>query len=472
MRLPFRIRTAEARRPCPFRLPLALALSFAGCSHTVPPPDLVIVSVDTTRADHLGIYGAGRATDLEVTEPGSPRWLSAQGTTWDWCWAPAGKTIPSLGSLWTGKEPLEHGALAHVTALQGRSFAEELRDRGYRCFARCANASVLPDLGFARGFEDYALRPKEREDQVGPELLALAAPVVKAREPLLLWAHFMAPHQPYTPPPEDDLYGSGPGPTGDNATLKSLNLDPSLATPEVVSHLRGLYDGEIHRSSRMVRDFLLGLDRAYREAGRGTLLENAVVVYTADHGEELAERHGYFMHAKSLFASVTHVPLVIAGPGFAMGRRIADPVSLEDVIPLALHRDPPARRIFVSVWQRDFYALRDSRWTLIHRASDRYPLGPPEPPLRGAFPYPRFALYDRREDPGERHDLAAARPEILARLLGELNDWFDGLRIADPLPMSGVDPQMLESLGYAEGFEDDRTRPWSVDRWRREFSPR
>ena len=321
-----------------------LALCSCGCDTGPKELDVIVVTVDTLRADRLGLYGAERETDLAADEPWSPRWLGARGTVFESCWAPAGKTVPSLATLWTGREPLEHGALTHMTVMQGPTYAEELRQRGYRTFGRCANASVVPAYGIHRGFEDYALRPKQREPEVGDDLLQLAAPALEAGEPLLLWAHFMAPHQPYAPPAEHDLWSDPDGPRGDNDTLFRLNREPEAADPETTAQLKALYDGDVRYASSMARDFLAGLDALYREAGRGGLLENAVVVFSSDHGEELGDRHGYFLHAKSLYAGVTRVPLVIAGPGWTAGERRAGGVALADVLPLAMGREPAGRR--------------------------------------------------------------------------------------------------------------------------------
>lgn len=426
----------------------------------------MIVSVDTLRADRLGIYGAARATDLDVDDAWSPRWLAAHGTVFEQCWAPAGKTIPALASLWTGREPLEHGAVTHLSLCQGPTFAEELRAQGWRTFARGANASVEPAYGIHRGFEDHALRPRELEPRVGEDLLELAAPVVRERGRLLLWAHYMAPHQPYEPPPEDDLWSDPAGARGDNETLYALHREPARADPARVAQLRALYDGELHRSARLVAAFLAGLDRVYRAAGRGGLLDNAVVVFTSDHGEELGDRHGYFLHAKSLSSGVIRVPLVVAGPGWPAGERRAAGLALADVVPLALGRAPTPRRYFVATWQREFWSIRDERWTLIHHPCAHLADGPWEPPYPdtgGRYPYPEVALFDRGADPLEQVDVAAAHPAEVARLLEALGAWLDGLDLVEVQSFPGADPALLEKLVHPEWFARDGCRPRRVE---------
>ena len=441
-------------------------LFLAACSRGSGPDfDLILVSVDTLRADRMSLYGADRATDLTVDDPWSPPWLAARGTTWESCWAPAGKTIPSLATLFTGLEPLEHGALAHVTPIQGPSFAERLREEGFRTFARVANRSVTEGLGFARGFEDFAIRAKAEEPRVGSELLALARPAIEGGERLLLWAHYMAPHQPYAPPKEYGFSTESPGPSGDNATLAAIHREPSLATAETVEHLRTLYDGEVRYASSLVAQFLAGLDQSYRASGRGGLLDNAVVVLFSDHGEELGDRHGYFLHAKSLYSAVIRVPLVIAGVGIETGTRSELPIALADVLPWLVDGQAPERSYFVASWQGDFFSIRDRRWTLVHSPCDSYPDGPREPP-QAPYPYPEVALFDRSADPLELRDVAAEHPEETRRLLRALNAWYETLVLAAPRTIDGVDPDMLEELGYADGFTQEGCTPWPAERWR------
>lgn len=430
--------------------------------------DLIVVTVDTLRADRMALYGAERATDLDADEPWSPRWLAAQGTTFEECWAPAGKTVPALATLWTGLEPLEHGAVTHMTTMQGRSFAEELEEQGYRTAARCANASVVPEYGIYRGFEDAARRPKLAEPRVGEDLLEFAAPVVARGQRLLLWAHYMAPHQPYAPPPEDDLWSDPAGPPGTNQELYALHTDPARATPEALTQMRALYDGDLRTASGLVRDFLAGLDRLYRDSGRGGLLDNAVVVFTSDHGEELGDRHGYFLHAKSLSSGVIRVPLVLAGPGWGGGGRRAEAVALADVLPLAMGREPAPREYFVASWQREFWSIRDARWTLVHHPCEHLPDGPHEPPYPeqgGRYPYPRVALFDRAADPLEQRDVAAEHPAETARLLRALSAWLDGLDLVavQPFPRTEANSRALDQLVHPEWFALDGCRPEAVD---------
>jgi len=375
--------------------------------------------------------------------------------------------VPSLATFWTGLPPVDHGAVDNFHVLQAPTRAEDCRRQGWDTVGAVANRALGQPLGFERGFAAWGLFAGPREPLMARSLTTRAAESIREGRQLLLWAHYMAPHQPYTPPPPDDTRWAGPeGPPADNDNLYALHRNPELATPEVVSRFRALYDGEVHTALGYVQELLQGLDRAYREAGRGGLLENAVVVFFADHGEELGDRHGYFLHAKSLYSGVIRVPLVIAGPGVAAGRRVAAPVALGEVLPAVLADrvgelgkagDGP-ERLFVASWKQRYWAVRDARWTLVHNpCSD--PAGPREPPRDAAYPYPELALYDRAADPLEQRDVAAEHPGEVRRLLAGLDAWWRARRPLPPLRPDQVrsdvaPPADLQALGYLGDGEE------------------
>ena len=445
-----------------------LFLLAAACGRSGAPsgPDLIFVSIDTLRADRLSLYGAPRDTDGADGDPWSLRWLAAQGVAYESCWAAAGQTVPSLGSFWTGRAPLEHGGISNLHPVQLPSAAEGLRAQGYVGHARVANRCLTPDIGLRRGFASYAIRHGPQEAQIPVELAGLAAPEITAGRRLLLWAHFMAPHQPYAPPPPNDRrYTEQTDPPGSNDVLYQLHRSPNLADAATVEHLRGLYDGEVATACGYVQDLLRRLDAAYRAAGRGGLLDNAVVVFFADHGEELADHHGYFMHAKSLYSGVVRVPLVIAGRGFAAGEREPAPLGLWEVLPLVLEGRAPSGRPWCAAWKGRFYAVRDARWTLVHNPCEDA-RGPLEPPEDVPYFYPAVALYDRQADPLEQHDVAAAHPDEVRRLLAALRAWYHELQILPVEDATDSANPAIQELGYAEtsGGATD-CPPWAAERW-------
>jgi arylsulfatase A-like enzyme len=431
--------------------------------------DLIFVSIDTLRADHLPFYGYSRATAGDPSLAHSLAWLADQGAVYDSVWAPIGKTMPSLASFWTGMFPLEHGAISNPTLLSIPTYVQSLADAGFTTHARVANRALGRGMGLDAGFLSYEVLPKEREPEIPEALLELSRPVIAQGEPLMLWAHFMAPHQPYTPAPGlANRFTDRPNTPADNEALYGFHADPASLDEETKQALIGLYDAEILTASGYVQELLSGLDRAYREAGRGSLLEAATVVFFSDHGEELAERHGYFMHAKSLYRGVLHVPLVIAGRG-RQAARIAEPRSLLDVLPELFAGKTPSREVWAASWQTQFYALRDARWTLIHNpAGDRH--GPIEMPREIGYPYAELELYDRLADPLELQNIAAKHPAEVERLLKRMNLWYLGIKQRKAQFLPGTDPlevqKRMAALGYLDEVPEALVAPWTVEQWK------
>jgi arylsulfatase A-like enzyme len=431
--------------------------------------DLIFVSIDTLRADHLPFYGYSRATAGDPEQTHSLAWLAKQGTVFESVWAPIGKTMPSLASFWTGQFPLEHGAISNPTLLTIPTYVQSLADAGYATHAAVANRALGREMGLAAGFLSYEVLPKDLEPKIPAALLAQSLPIIAEGKPLMLWAHFMAPHQPYTPAPElVDRYSKLPNTPADNDALYGFHADPSSLDAATKEALIGLYDAEILTAAGYVQELLSGLDLAYRDAGRGGLLEAATVVFFSDHGEELAERHGYFLHAKSLYRGVLHVPLVIAGRGRSPGRD-AEPRGLIDVLPELLSGENPSREVWAASWQTQFYAMRDVRWTLIHNpAGDQH--GPIEMPRKVAYPYAEIELYDRQADPLELNNIAAGHPKEVERLLARMNAWYASLKQRKAKFLFGTDPMEVQRrmavLGYLDEVPEALVAPWTLEEWK------
>jgi hypothetical protein len=448
----------------------------AGMLDAEPALDLVVLSIDTLRADRLPSYGGAAATTGDAAEPFTLAWLAAQSTLWEQAWAPSGKTLPSLASFWTGHPPLEHGAVDNRTPVQLPTRIMALKDDGWSTHAVVANRTLTPPVRLPRGFDSYAIRARENEPRLAEKLLEGTAGPVAAGDRLLAWAHFMAPHQPYLPKEEhrralvsdEALAALDPtlGEVGGNEMLAALHRDPARADATTVATIRGLYDAEILTANDYLQAFLSGLDAQYREAGRGGLLDNAVVIFFSDHGEELADHQGYFMHAKSLYVGTIHVPLMVAGGGWEAGARIAAPIALEDVLAMVLDGERPARELFVATWKDRFYVLRDGPWTLVHNpAGDR--MGPVEPPQDVPFVYPEVSLFHRGDDPFEQRDRAAEEPDRTRAMLDAMRAWYLGLERIEGEEVA-VDEQMMEELGYVGGQVPVGVgvQPWSGKRWK------
>jgi arylsulfatase A-like enzyme len=301
-----------------------------GCTADSPRPaairpNLVLVVIDTLRADHVGAYGYTRATTPRLDA------LAARGVRFEGAHAATSWTLPSVVSMLTGTYPAEHGVDLVDSALNEKrpTIATLLRAAGYETAAFCANAAMLTEVqGVAQGFDRFEnVSPAGEDpfkggpgaDRVTDAALAWLA-VRDGSWPYFLYVHYFDPHGPYHPP---STYAQRFGMAADEPMLQNPGkqtmalLGKVPAEPEL-DVLRTLYDGEI----------------AFTDAEVGRLVDrlasggdDPLVVVTADHGEEFGE-HGGMQHGRTLFEEVLHVPLLVAGAGVARGVVVTTPVSL------------------------------------------------------------------------------------------------------------------------------------------------
>jgi arylsulfatase A-like enzyme len=283
-------------------------------------PLVVVYLVDTLRADHLPLYGYPRNTAPELTR------LARDGVVFDQAIAPSSWTKPSVASLFTSLLPRDHGCLQFYAPLDRSlvTLAEMLRPAGYVTGAVVANPILVSEAAaFGQGFSVFAAarEPLEAEGVVDDALRILDR---SEGLPLLLYVHTMDPHAPYdAPTPFDRLFPASPRPSPSGAGAVDAGDAPGL--DEVVRE----YDGEIAYGDRE-------FGRLIRELERRGLYEDALVVFLADHGEELGER-GTLGHGHSLFDELVRVPLVVKYPGGRYaGRRVARQVQMVDILPTVL----------------------------------------------------------------------------------------------------------------------------------------
>jgi arylsulfatase A-like enzyme len=275
------------------------------------PPNVILVSLDTLGAKHLGLYG--------YEEPTSPNLdaLAGEATVFDHAVAHYPSTAASHMSVFTSRLPAFHGVrgLLDVLAPRVDTLPRVLRRAGYTTAAFTEDATLEAAMGFARGFHHY------RENR-SPTLFGTAGRVrhtlgdamrwLESRpgQPFFLFVHTYQVHTPYTPPPSHRI-------------AVRPELDPN--TPPVPAQL---YDGEVHYLDERLGRFL----RYLRTRG---LLEHTLLVVMADHGESFGE-HGHDGHGRCLHEEVMHVPLIVRMPGASGGRRVTERVGLVDVAPTIL----------------------------------------------------------------------------------------------------------------------------------------
>lgn len=390
------------------------------------PPNILIITVDALRADHLDAYGYERDTAPELTA------LAARGARFDAAYAQAPLTVPSLLMIMTG-ELFYHGNIpAGIPTL-----AERLKAEGYTTAAFVRNPLLEIDLrGTNRGFDTFftpdrvsdedttgeKLHPvAERQlyaaDLKAEEVLARADEWLRAnheREPFFLWVHLFDPHDPYSPPPpHDKQFDAGYKGNADGDIRRTKNTDHPIwefveqnPSPEDHRHIIALYDGEVRHASSEIGKFL---DKWAHE--------RTLIVFSADHGESLGE-HRIWGHGYSLYETELRIPLFMVLQGkIPAGTVISQPVESIDIVPtvLSLAGIEPDKRLT----GKDLTPLFSggnineagvfARWA----GESSYRSGNWKVMLgkkRG------FELYDLEKDPGEQRNLASEKPEKLKRM--------------------------------------------------------
>jgi arylsulfatase A-like enzyme len=319
------------------RAPLVAAIALAallagGCARR-HAPSILVVTVDTLRADALGAHGArpSRTPRLDA--------LAAESTVFERAAAPMPLTRPSHFSILTSRYPREHGVVNNRIALPETelTLAEIFAEHGYRTAAFVGVSLLAPGSGFEQGFETVgAPRPGDRErpaEAVVVEALGWLESL-GANERFFLWVHLFEPHGPYAPPPE---YRLGVDPelerklprVGREEIYRTAEENAGDVPRPVLEHAKALYRGEVALVDHWMGLLLDGVERS-RER------DDVIVVFTADHGE-CFEDGSYFDHAECLRDPAIRVPLWIRhAPSFAPGARVEARVSSLDIAPTLL----------------------------------------------------------------------------------------------------------------------------------------
>ncbi len=413
------------------------AVLCASCGSERPARNVVLIVMDTVRADHLSCYGYARPTTpaLDQLAAGADRYATARSTA-PW-------TLPSHASLFTGKPAYLHGAdalklpggaIADAAPLRPDelTLAEALAAAGYDTGAFVANRGyVNPRMGLDQGFAHFM-----NERFPAPRMSELALEWLGARagdRPWLLFMNYMDAHRPYntTPlPPERAAQLPAPPASGEPdavASLEALYLHvferEEPPPPEMVQRVVDNYDLALANLDAGLAELFEGL----REKG---LYDDALIIVTADHGEYFGE-HDLVEHSKDVYEEALRVPLIVKRPGQRAGRVIETPISLADVAGLTLDEACPAARP-----SRDAFA--GARGAPGHFAQARYARDRDlKASWKGRFQRERdvlyvenfklirssdgqHELYDLAADPHESRNVIGARAKEAATLMGRL----------------------------------------------------
>ncbi|MDX2169341.1 MAG: sulfatase [Deltaproteobacteria bacterium] len=466
------------------------------------PFNVMVVLIDTLRADHLGAYGYGRPTSPHFDA------LAQDGVLFERTVAQAAWTKPSVASLLTGRFVKHHGVVSSRDALSTdlTTLAEELGGRGYRTAAFSANPWITPEFRFDQGFDQFesgramsaqltslykllkrvdrfaASRAGLRTDLAGTvfwgtsgnlgnserdRLLTDAAVdwiAAQGADPFFMYMHLIGPHDPYNPPAEyvrpfrEAGWDGKPGPTKPPARVQTIfdQADPLGAQEQAA--LMAQYDGAI-----AFADAQLGrLVDALRRSGA---LDRTLIVVTADHGEEFYEHHNW-RHGNQLYNEIVHVPLLFRLPERLPAARRSDVSMLVDVFPTLVNLvDGSApdsgldgRALFAATSGPLPAAYAEHFWfdggNYVSRMVERGELKLKETKdeARGKE---KTELYDLAADSGEQRNLLENAGAVRENGVGELQDLL--ARFGDKLSVGSavaveVDQstkERLRALGYA-----------------------
>jgi arylsulfatase A-like enzyme len=457
-----------------------------------PPRHLLLITVDTLRADHLSAYGYPRATAAAAER------LAADGVLFDRAIAQWPKTGVSFASMFIGQYPQTSG-LTHQAAIrvpdEYLTLPELMSKLGFTTVAVVSNAVLSDELGWNTGFDEYLqtwdLAPELSDDPIeyrrwidASRVNELALPLLERHrddERLFAWIHYSDPHAPYyLPPGVDNPFLGDRWYTGDEVFDPADLVEADSALLGDNRELRyyvAQYDANVRFSDQKIGELL---DRA----GELGIARDALVMLTADHGESLGEHGYYFGHGRKPYNQGARVPLIVSWPGGGVprGARVTSPVELVDLYPTLLELLAPGRTVpglegesllpllrpggedaaeaaeerFRFAFSEagggapttHFRDVQDERWKLVYHP--RLAAGRKTIPLT-------YELYDLAADPGETRDLAAdpAHEDELRRMRKVLFEWMKGTdwirRSRDQIDAQSEETlKALRALGYIE----------------------
>ncbi|MCP3960108.1 MAG: sulfatase [bacterium] len=449
------------------------------------PRNVILISIDTLRADHLGCYGYARETSPRIDR------LAAESVLFELAIAQAPSTLPSHASMFSSLWPAHHGAyFMRREALPPSvlTLAEVLRENGYRTAAFTGGGQMAPEFGLDQGFDLYEVLGATAD--TGQTVKRAAEWLAEGGEPFFLFVHTYEVHHPYTP--RGDLLarfaGDYRGDLGSRISkelLLEINAGERRIDEDDLAYIAAAYDAEIFSMDAAVGRLLDIL----RERG---LYDDSILVLTSDHGEELGEHGTVGWHSHTLYDELLKVPLIIKLPGSRhAGARVGAQVRSIDISPTILEllhlgpraefegvglesrmEDPDGARHLPAISQQDtgpeadHTSLRTGRWKLypnrlfeISRVGD--PQGGSPRNIAGRLRYywarANWAtapdrLFDVAGDPQEEVDVAGRERAVRRRLQSLRASLLEARNVPERQPATPDEETLerLRALGYVD----------------------
>lgn len=435
-------------------------------------PNIIVYLIDALRADHLGTYGYSKSVSPNIDA------FAADAVLFEKAFAQSSWTKTSVASILTGLLPRSHGTFErdHVVPPIPSYLPALLQDAGYRTVAVSASGIVAPDFGFDRGFEEFRFLEPEGDDQpvfaysdeVTDLFLDWLSEHAESNEPFFAYLHTLDPHDPYGPP---GLEENPPPDRGselwefrrpaEDVVNEFLETHPEFSKSDIRDHFLQLYDEDISFNDRQFGRLI------ERLKGLG-IYDSTVIVFLSDHGEEFLD-HGHWAHGRTLYSEQLHIPLLVKLPGqIAGGKRVTSVAQHIDLVPTILATagvEVPSEVEGTSLIPHIRGPVRKqvepaSRTVVLGNLNlDRIEI---DSILRGDLhlmlwetdqPDERVELYDLREDPNERINLAPQRPASVGFLRALLKSSTLKRTVThepEQLRIEGDVEKRLRALGYIE----------------------
>jgi arylsulfatase A-like enzyme len=289
-------------------------------------PNMILISVDCLRADHVGAYGYERDTTPGIDA------FAEESAVYETAIATSSFTLPTHASMLTGLPPSIHGATVRSMIPRSVPYLPELlAEAGYRVNAVVSAAFLAPSYGFSRGFHTYEHSSGKAANLVDDAIALLREGEGQSQ---FLFLHLFDIHWPYTPPREL-ISRFEERPNDISSLLERVERRETPRSAEEIEQIVGLYDGAILYVDQELSRFFEALQDLQ-------LYDKSLIVLTADHGEAFYE-HDHWEHARpwlhdgpGLYEEVIHIPLIVKWPGQASGARIGNVVSQGDIFPTLL----------------------------------------------------------------------------------------------------------------------------------------
>ncbi|MFC1658047.1 sulfatase [Candidatus Omnitrophota bacterium] len=417
-------------------------------------PNIILITVDALRSDHLSCYGYSRGTSHNIDE------LAQEGVMFTQAVSTASWTPPSICSILTGKYPYAFGLFevskdwGSISADSIASLPKILKDNGYKTCLISSHYGLNKLNGLKRNFDKFNCWITGRDENISSAVIEWLKE--NRNKPFFIWVHYMGPHAPYLPPfPYDTLYLEEDSYTNKHLSTENSPVSAAFERVAEIEYQFSQYDGEIANTDEQLGILLKNIYKL-------NLSKKTLIILTADHGESLDEHNCYFNHGCNLYDSILRVPLIMVYRGLIpAGKIIESQVSLIDIMPtilevLKIKISSPIDGISILPLILDIRKKNNNRYTF----SERFFQKERQVAVRTTawkliynLHSNKYELYDLRADPKENNNVILIEQEKSRELKNKLDDYLREIPAFAVRKNKSMDEEtkiMLESLGYLQ----------------------